>query len=154
MDLVTDYARRRQDENITISNQDVRGVMGRLGLSDEKPLRKVGYLSGGETTRVVSVHHLECPRMCGIRKLGIVFVVETCANCIHFFFAMLNLQFSSCSLSQQSPLPWIWRRCKQLLIWCQSIIITVEDGSIAIAGYMKHLTQVLVLFAFVITFKI
>ena len=37
---------------ITISNQDARGVMGRLGLSDEKPLRKIGELSGGEKARV------------------------------------------------------------------------------------------------------
>ena len=52
MDLVTDYARGGPDGDITISNQDARGVMGRLGLSDEKPLRKVGELSGGEKARV------------------------------------------------------------------------------------------------------
>lgn len=54
MDLVTDYARGGIDGDITISNQDARGVMGRLGLGDEKPLRKVGELSGGEKARVVS----------------------------------------------------------------------------------------------------
>lgn len=52
MDLVTDYARGGIDGDITISNQDARGVMGRLGLSDEKPLRIVGELSGGEKARV------------------------------------------------------------------------------------------------------
>ncbi|KAL7444418.1 hypothetical protein ACHAXM_012020 [Skeletonema potamos] len=52
MDLVTEYARTGQHGDITISNQDARGVMGRLGLSDEKPLRKVGELSGGEKARV------------------------------------------------------------------------------------------------------
>lgn len=48
MDLVTDYAREGPDGDITVSNQDARGVMGRLGLGDDKPLRKVGELSGGE----------------------------------------------------------------------------------------------------------
>lgn len=52
MDLVTDYARGGKHGDITISNQDARGVMGRLGLSDEKPLRKIGELSGGEKARV------------------------------------------------------------------------------------------------------
>jgi len=52
MDLVTDYARGGTHGDITISNQDARGVMGRLGLSDEKPLRKIGELSGGEKARV------------------------------------------------------------------------------------------------------
>jgi len=52
MDLVTDYAREGKHGDITISNQDARGVMGRLGLGDEKPLRKVGELSGGEKARV------------------------------------------------------------------------------------------------------
>ena len=51
MDLVTDYA-RGDGGDITISNQDARGVMGRLGLGDDKPLRKVGELSGGEKARV------------------------------------------------------------------------------------------------------
>lgn len=48
MDLVTEYARGGKDGDINISNQDARGVMGRLGLGGEKPLRKVGELSGGE----------------------------------------------------------------------------------------------------------
>mmetsp|Transcript_11224 Transcript_11224/g.22394 ORF Transcript_11224/g.22394 Transcript_11224/m.22394 type:complete len:726 (+) Transcript_11224:42-2219(+) len=52
MDLVTEYAREGKHGDITISNQDARGVMGRLGLSDEKPLRKIGELSGGEKARV------------------------------------------------------------------------------------------------------
>ncbi len=52
MDLVTDYAREGPHGDITISNQAARGVMGRLGLGDEKPLRKVGELSGGEKARV------------------------------------------------------------------------------------------------------
>ena len=52
MDLVLDYARGGTTADITISNQDARGVMGRLGLGDEKPLRNVGALSGGEKARV------------------------------------------------------------------------------------------------------
>ncbi|KAL7545552.1 hypothetical protein ACHAWF_008905 [Thalassiosira exigua] len=52
MDLVTDYARGGSGGDITISNEDARGVMGRLGLGDDKPLRKVGELSGGEKARV------------------------------------------------------------------------------------------------------
>lgn len=48
MDLVTEYARDEKDGNINISNEDARGVMGRLGLSGEKPLRKVGEISGGK----------------------------------------------------------------------------------------------------------
>ena len=52
MDLVLEYAREGKDGDFTISNQDARGVMGRLGLSDEKPLRKIKDLSGGEKARV------------------------------------------------------------------------------------------------------
>ena len=48
VDLVTEYARGGKDGDITISDQDARGVMGRLGLGGEKPLRKVGELSGGK----------------------------------------------------------------------------------------------------------
>jgi ATP-binding cassette subfamily F protein 3 len=48
MDLVTAYAREGKDGNINVSNQDARGVMGRLGLGGDKPLRKVGELSGGK----------------------------------------------------------------------------------------------------------
>jgi len=52
MDLVTDYARGGKFGDITISNQDARDVMGRLGLGGEKPLRMIGELSGGEKARV------------------------------------------------------------------------------------------------------
>lgn len=52
MDLVLEYAREGPNGDVTISNQAARGVMGRLGLGDEKPLRKVGELSGGEKARV------------------------------------------------------------------------------------------------------
>ncbi len=52
MDLVTAYAREGKHGDITVSNQDARGVMGRLGLGDDKPLRMVGELSGGEKARV------------------------------------------------------------------------------------------------------
>jgi len=52
MDLVTAYAREGKHGDITVSNQDARGVMGRLGLGDDKPLRVVGELSGGEKARV------------------------------------------------------------------------------------------------------
>jgi len=52
VDLVTAYAREGAHGDITISDQDARGVMGALGLSGDKPLRKVGDLSGGEKARV------------------------------------------------------------------------------------------------------
>ena len=52
MDLVLEYARGGENGDVLVSNQDARGVMGRLGLSDEKPLRKIGDLSGGEKARV------------------------------------------------------------------------------------------------------
>ena len=52
IDLVTAHAREGKHGDITISDQDARGVMGRLGLSGDKPLRKVGELSGGEKARV------------------------------------------------------------------------------------------------------
>ena len=59
MDLVTEYARDEKDGNINISNEDARGVMGRLGLSGEKPLRKVGELSGGKVGDVILPHLYE-----------------------------------------------------------------------------------------------
>ncbi len=52
VDLVTAYARGGLHGDITISDQDARSVMGALGLSGDKPLRKVGDLSGGEKARV------------------------------------------------------------------------------------------------------
>ena len=52
VDLVTSYAREGGDGDITVTDQDARDVMGRLGLGGEKPLRKVGALSGGEKARV------------------------------------------------------------------------------------------------------
>jgi ATP-binding cassette subfamily F protein 3 len=50
VDVVTQYA--RSDYDITISDQQARGVMGRLGLSGEKSLRRIKELSGGEKARV------------------------------------------------------------------------------------------------------
>jgi len=52
MDLVLEYAREGTHGDFTVSNGDARGVMGRLGLTDGKPLQKVGELSGGEKARV------------------------------------------------------------------------------------------------------
>jgi ATP-binding cassette subfamily F protein 3 len=52
VDLVTSYARSGLDGNIHITDEAARSVMGRLGLGGEKPLRKVGALSGGEKARV------------------------------------------------------------------------------------------------------
>jgi len=52
VDLVTAYAREGPDGDIRISDQDARNAMGRLGLQGDKPLRKVGDLSGGEKARV------------------------------------------------------------------------------------------------------
>ena len=52
VDIVTAYARTGLDGDITVSDQDARSAMGRLGLRGEKPLRKIGDLSGGEKARV------------------------------------------------------------------------------------------------------
>ena len=52
VDLVTAYAREGSDGNILVSDEQARSVMGRLNLGGEKPLRKVGELSGGEKARV------------------------------------------------------------------------------------------------------
>jgi ATPase subunit of ABC transporter with duplicated ATPase domains len=52
VDLVTAYARSGDDGDINISDETARSVMGRLNLGGEKPLRKVGELSGGEKARV------------------------------------------------------------------------------------------------------
>jgi len=52
VDLVTAHAREGAFGDINISDQQARSVMGRLGLSGDKPLRLVGDLSGGEKARV------------------------------------------------------------------------------------------------------
>lgn len=52
VDLVTAYAREGSHGDITVSDEDARGVMGRLGLTADKPLRKISELSGGEKARV------------------------------------------------------------------------------------------------------
>merc|ERR1711966_284562 len=52
VDLVTSYARTGADGDITVTDEQARGVMGALGLGGEKPLRKIQALSGGEKARV------------------------------------------------------------------------------------------------------
>jgi len=52
LDLVMEYARTGKHGNIQISDEQGRSVMGRLGLSGDKPLRKISALSGGEKARV------------------------------------------------------------------------------------------------------
>ena len=52
VDLVTECARSGDYGDITISDQDARSVLGRLGLVGEKALRLVGQLSGGEKAKV------------------------------------------------------------------------------------------------------
>jgi ATP-binding cassette subfamily F protein 3 len=47
--LVTAYARQ---DDIGVSDQDARSVLGRLGLQGDKALRQVQELSGGEKARV------------------------------------------------------------------------------------------------------
>lgn len=49
VDLVLEHARQG---NTALTEQEARSVMGRLGLSNEKALRRVGDLSGGEKARV------------------------------------------------------------------------------------------------------
>ena len=50
VDVVTQHARK--DFDITISDEQARGVLGRLGLQGEKSLRQIKNLSGGEKARV------------------------------------------------------------------------------------------------------
>ena len=52
VDLATAYAREGSDGDISVSDLDARSVMGHLGLQGDKPLRKLGDLSGGEKARV------------------------------------------------------------------------------------------------------
>ena len=52
VDLVTEYARSGSDGNMRVTDEEARGVLGRLGLGGEKPLRRVSALSGGEKARV------------------------------------------------------------------------------------------------------
>eukprot|EP00536_Pseudo-nitzschia_multiseries_P005072 jgi/Psemu1/285520/fgenesh1_pg.91_\ len=52
VDLVTEYARSGSDGDIRVTDEAARGVLGRLGLGGEKPLRQVKGLSGGEKARV------------------------------------------------------------------------------------------------------
>jgi ATP-binding cassette subfamily F protein 3 len=52
VDLVLAHAREGPHGNVLVSEQDARSIMGRLGLGGEKPLRRVGDLSGGEKARV------------------------------------------------------------------------------------------------------
>lgn len=81
MDLVTDYARGGPYGDITISNQDARGVMGRLGLSDEKPLRKIGELSGGEKARVaLSMFALKASNLLLLDEVGFIagYIIMCC----------------------------------------------------------------------------
>jgi len=52
LDLVMDYARTGKHGDINISDEQGRSVMGRLGLTADKPLRTISALSGGEKARV------------------------------------------------------------------------------------------------------
>lgn len=52
VDIVTAYARNGMDGDITVSDEEARSAMGRLGLQGEKPLRLISDLSGGEKARV------------------------------------------------------------------------------------------------------
>jgi ABC-type Mn2+/Zn2+ transport system ATPase subunit len=52
VDTVLEHARNGRDGDITITDQQARQVLGGLGLTGEKALRKVGQLSGGEKARV------------------------------------------------------------------------------------------------------
>ena len=52
VDIVTAYARTGIDGDISVSDQDARNAMGRLGLQGEKALRRIADLSGGEKARV------------------------------------------------------------------------------------------------------
>lgn len=52
VDVATAYARAGSDGDVTVSDEDARNAMGRLGLRGEKSLRRIRDLSGGEKARV------------------------------------------------------------------------------------------------------
>jgi ATP-binding cassette, subfamily F, member 3 len=52
VDVVTSYARHGPDGDVTVSSEQARSALGRLGLTGEKSLRFIRDLSGGEKARV------------------------------------------------------------------------------------------------------
>ena len=62
VDVVTAYA--RDDFDITISDEQARSVLGRLGLQGEKSLRHIKNLSGGEKARVALANFAIKPSNC------------------------------------------------------------------------------------------
>jgi ATP-binding cassette, subfamily F, member 3 len=52
VDVVTAYARHGPDGDVTVSSEQARSALGRLGLTGEKSLRFIRDLSGGEKARV------------------------------------------------------------------------------------------------------
>lgn len=70
VDLVTAYARSGEDGDINISDEQARSVLGGLGLTGDKSLRKVGELSGGEKVRgVVLLPVVRRTKLCAGRRV-------------------------------------------------------------------------------------
>ena len=95
VDLVTAHAREGKFGDITISDQDARNVMGRLGLGGEKPLRLVGSLSGGEKARVaLSMFALKASNLLLLDEVS--YIRPTSNDDLHFFdFALLPTSFDN-----------------------------------------------------------
>ena len=129
MDLVTDYARGEYGD-ITISNEDARGVMGRIGLGGEKPLRKVGELSGGEKARVaLSMFALKASNLLLLDEVSVVVVICRCSLPVE-----ANQLFHSSFDSPQI----IWTLNGKSFVYCSKlIIILISTNPLQIA--LKHL---------------
>ena len=86
VDLVTSYAREGRDGDITVTDEAARNVMGRLGLGGEKPLRKIGALSGGEKARVaLSMFSLKASNLLMLDEPSNVSVIHVSLISLSFF---------------------------------------------------------------------
>ena len=65
------HAREGSFGDINVSDNDARNVMGRLGLGEDKPLRLIAELSGGEKARVaLSMFALKASNLLMLDEVG------------------------------------------------------------------------------------
>ena len=120
VDTVTEYARTG---DITISNQDARGALGRLGLQGEKALRKVSDLSGGEKARVALAMFSLKPSNCYLVRL-IALSGRACPICSmlssSFLISWTNLAtISTLSALRRSAVHLVNGTVLVLSLWCK-----------------------------------